>query len=958
VTALGKHSQKIAETAGKSLGNIVKDGYQSSMSFTEQFSRLQEAQLQNFRNKTSISQAKFMKEARKSFQDFNHTVDEMYKKGGIGKFVVQTVADVEKFGMLAFVPKNLIGGVSTVGSAIEKLASPIAKLRAAGINLMTPMGLLSGAALEVGLQFASLRKTAKENIIADMMKKGMTKKQAEEYAGGWFGPATEDALRALGAKIYKFFAVTLPKHIPKAIHKLAEGVRKLIRGGLVGGFRKGDLGDIWGNVFSAIKEELVIAWGGLKHFFGGLWNGLLGKFDPAEKTDTTFLGGALGHLLRKVFVKAFTVVGDFLKGAWEGLMNRAVPDDASGSTKLGNKIALKLREAFLVAYDYTKRFLTGMWHGLFNEEYIVPDGDKTMSMGNSIGLKIREAFDVAYAYVSNYLKNWWDTIKAIWADPDMTFGEKMIASLKESGGIIAGLIGLFALFGPQIMSVLKFLGTILNILKPIFSMLTDAIKLIFKVPWGSIFNGLWNTLDFLWTVLEPILMGIGELAGFAGGAATAIGALIVAIVALTAGFMAWPDETQSVVDSVISTLKGMGEWVGKALVWMFMWPWKVIYELVELAVGDLSTATAGAFNPAILLDKLFNFLGNLGPALANALNSITSMIQALVNGLLDGIKDALVGFFPAFAGPITAVVDFIKSFLNGVWSLIKIIVSAIGEVISVVMLVVSGAIGILSSLFGALWMGVVWVFDKIGAIAKGLYSIVAPIVDPIISFFGRLWNGITNGASGAIAWIKEKFLSVKDWITDLLNSLDSALAKLPGGEAAQKRIDARNTDRQRERDQLAKEKERAAGAAVAVGAVAPPPPPPTPAAAAPAAGGAGLKMPDFSKLGAAVGDAVTPGYDPRFAPKGTAPAAPAAPATPARAVPVVPPTTPSVPRRTDTAGTPTPTATPVGPTFDDLVKGVNEPDWVTKLMEEQKKQHRELMAALKPPLKSAGGAPR
>ena len=116
------------------------------------------------------------------------------------------------------------------------------------------------------------------------------------------------------------------------------------------------------------------------------------------------------------------------------------------------------------------------------------------------------------------------------------------------------------------------------------------------------------------------------------------------------------------------------------------------------------------------------------------------------------------------------------------------------------------------------------------------------------------------------------------------------------------------------------------------------------------------KMPDFSKIGASLGDAAKPAADPRFAPKGTTPVPTAAPV---RAVPVVPTTSTSVPKRTDTRA-PTPVETPTAgeSTFNDLVTSVNEPDWVTKLMDEQKKQHRELMAALKPSAPRAGATSR
>ncbi len=371
--AIGKATTEAAQKTSDALGEVQKKGWESQYTAAQQFERLQEQFVANLRKKSSMSTAEFMKSARASFNDFNKFLDDTIAKGGFGKKVVQTFADVEKYGLLGLAPKNLVGELSMAGSAVEKLASPLAKLRAAGVNLLTPMGALTAAVGGLGLEFLSLRKEAKADLIGKLVKKGMTKKQAEEAVGGPLGLATQVAVERL------------------------------------------------------FKE---------------------------------------------------------------------------------------LRAAF----DKASAFVTGLWEGLFGNNKVDPNGSNSSKLGQKIGIFVREALQKAVVFVIDYTKKWWKDVTDIWANPDMTFAEKLKATFKRSFGMIAVVVAVaLSPIGTVVAGAIGALGSLVSFLGiallPILAV--GAVLFASFRKEGETFGETWSRFvnDFVppaWEAFKEELIGLDQ----------------------------------------------------------------------------------------------------------------------------------------------------------------------------------------------------------------------------------------------------------------------------------------------------------------------------------------------------------------------------------------------------------------------------------------------------------------
>lgn len=289
---------KMVADSAKATGKLAKDGFTTGLTAAEMFERQQQGFLQRFRGLATQSTDAFLKETQSSFNWFATKMEGVVKDGGPLGMVLSKLADVQKFGATALFPANIQGPMVALGSAAEALTGPLAKLRAAGINLSSPFGALLGVFGGIAAMFAS-------NFVDLDKKLGPGLKKLGKSSGQIVETVAHAALQKTGAQIIKFMTTTLPTYASKAIQFVASFARKVLSGGLSG------MGEITGNketdailraLMVVLKDAFNKAVAFVKEIAGGFWDGLMGNaVDPAKASDGAVIGAAIGDTLKKGF---------------------------------------------------------------------------------------------------------------------------------------------------------------------------------------------------------------------------------------------------------------------------------------------------------------------------------------------------------------------------------------------------------------------------------------------------------------------------------------------------------------------------------------------------------------------------------------------------------------------------------------------------------------------------------
>jgi|GEM_PF-6261372 len=304
---------KMVAASAKATGKLAKDGFTTGLTAAEMFERQQQGFLQRFRGLATQSTNSFLKETQSSFNWFATKMEDVAKDGGPLGMVLGKLADVQKFGATALFPANIQGPMIALGSAAEALTGPLAKLRAAGINLTSPFGALLGVFGGIAAMFASNFVDLDKKLRPGLKKLGASSGEIVEAVA-------HAALQKTGAQIIKFMTTTLPVYASKAIKFVSKFARKVLSGGL------GDVGQLTGNketdailngLIDVFKDAFDKAFKFVKEVASGFFDGLMGDFvDPKTASDGAVIGAAIGDTMRKAFDYALETLGDYLVGWW------------------------------------------------------------------------------------------------------------------------------------------------------------------------------------------------------------------------------------------------------------------------------------------------------------------------------------------------------------------------------------------------------------------------------------------------------------------------------------------------------------------------------------------------------------------------------------------------------------------------------------------------------------------
>lgn len=600
------------------------------------------------------------------------------------------MADIQKFGAAGLFPPSMQAGATVFGDILEKLAGPFAKLKALGIDLLSPMGLLAGAVGLLAAKFVTLRGQ---------------------------GLSTEQALKKIGEDVITFLGTDLPKYIDKGIDALVKYADKIIdslMAPITSPSGQKTMGDRFGE---ALRKALSKVWDTLKDLGEGFWKGLnnnISKADPKAQR----ISGAIGLALRKAYDYLWPILKEFATDLWSGLTGKTVErigKDGKATQSFANTMGLWLHDVGVKVWGYITNFAKEVWAGLNNQmvtevdadgnsqvtfansiglwiravgEYVFgeiinfakdvwkgftgnvvmetdKDGNSKQTVGNKIGIWLGEAFDTAVEAIKTYVKDWWTKVSAIWADDTMsteeklkkTFGETLpmlIATTILAPGAITTIIGAFISLAGAVMGF--FFGILGALMKEgIIYLAKQAGKWFLEALWPMIRSALWRVISGAWEIFLGALEAIGTfvleigtmlLEGIAGifAGIAAVAALVVAIIvaAFVGFYYALKEEGDDFSDTWDRMMSGISTTAS--------WYWDYIkagatYAITNMGVavnnfweGFKHYALVGAAYITDSLATMYNFVANLFNKLAGA------MTQPLVS---------VLGFFSDMLGKIS-----------------------------------------------------------------------------------------------------------------------------------------------------------------------------------------------------------------------------------------------------------------------------------------------------------------
>lgn len=884
--ALKEMDIKALTERSKNAATVIQSGFSDGLTDQDRFERMQQKFDNQLRQLGSVSTKDFLRETGKAMDNFAGMLGRVGRDtGSVSGFIVNKLGDIKKFGATGLFPADMRGPLVATGEAAEALISPLAKLRAAGINVLSPFGALTAVFAGLGAKFLGARAQLEAQMRKSLKATGKTQKQIDEQIAANSASLNTQAFLQVGTSIINFLVVTLPTYANKAVGAVAKFFR---------------------NLFSPKSA--------------------------APKSASEQMALTIYNLLKDAFKKALAFSKELLSSLWDGLLGRKNADD-------------------------------------------VINGTDATAIGAGIGIKLREAFIAAKNFVIDYLKNWWKDITRIWSDPQKTGAEKLEESFVKSIPVIGALYLAAEPLSHVFGIVASTLETVWEAGKKVYTVFTWLLK-SGEFLW-SVMEGLGN---ILWGTVEVFVQLIGWLTGTTG----AVAGLIAAVVALSVAFLVWPEGTQTAVDMMADILHGAGSLLGSALGYAVGYAVKGVGTLLKgLWETETGHVFLGMFNPvtavlglsALLLkvyEVFFGFLAKLAPAVADAINGLLQMAGGLINGALEGIRDALVSVFPSAAGEIKAVFDFITGLVTGVVNILRIGFAVVGEVISTLAALISGVFSVLSNIISTIvdvivtW--VLYLVEKIGTGWALLFGLLGDGFAWIGNWFTSTFPGFSEGVGKVFKWIGEQWDVFKDtvigsantvievvkeifqgfrdaiggafkWINDKIDSIGDAL--LPK-EIVERRKKAKEEEAKKAAAERAAEqaKKNATPKTTPAPSTEPPktttPAPQTSPPASPSptdamkglkGGAPGLKLPKLPKMGAGA-----------TVPKGAL-QLPAGMALPTGGV---------APGAANAAtSTSAKAAVSSQEMSDALIDAVNNPAWVGPYIEMLKKQHTEVMAALR-----------
>lgn len=292
---------------------------------------------------------------------------------------------------------------------------------------------------------------------------------------------------------------------------------------------------------------------------------------------------------------------------------------------------------------------------------------------------------------------------------------------------------------PEVMDVLTTIG---KVIKTIFNFISDNWQIIVAAL-ASIVAGFlaFNTIMFISSIPGMILSIVSAL-GLLNAviAANPIGAAVIAIAALVAGFITlWKTSDK------------------------FRNFWITLWE-------NIKTVVSGAVNTIIaIITTIWNTIqtvaSNIIEIVAGVIDSIKTILSTIAQWINDNVVQPILTFLQPLINFFVTAFEIITQLAVGCWEAIKAVWSLVSEWFN------KNVIKPVTKFFSSLWSGIknkarsAW--NGIKTIWSGVTSwFNATIITPVSNFFTGMWDGLKTGASKAWSGIKSTFKPVVTWFKD------------------------------------------------------------------------------------------------------------------------------------------------------------------------------------------------
>jgi hypothetical protein len=263
------------KTVGKSIGEVAKESWRSSMTLSESFQLMTGAAMSSFRDISRGAAVAFVKDTGASFAEFNKSASALVKQGGPLGAIVEKMSLISQIGALALVPKSLRPTAQVFGT-IYKEVMPVVesfgKLQGSVLGILGPIGAVVGALTFLHSAYKDTEVSAKKaGKTVGQVWGGMVSKFVKQVKSFFTGAGS--FMKDLGNEIGDVFKNIDWKEIGSALF------------------------EIWDTIIAAVTK----AWHDyIKPFAKGLWDAITGAVDPKSAeglTGAQKMGASVGFAL-------------------------------------------------------------------------------------------------------------------------------------------------------------------------------------------------------------------------------------------------------------------------------------------------------------------------------------------------------------------------------------------------------------------------------------------------------------------------------------------------------------------------------------------------------------------------------------------------------------------------------------------------------------------------------------
>lgn len=391
-------------------------------------------------------------------------------------------------------------------------------------------------------------------------------------------------------------------------------------------------------------------------------------------------------------------------------------------------------------------------------------GDLVADLGMTIGHLIDAALPVSNQLLSIFGSLFAELREASSGSGLASWFEEMVPLAQKLADFISALVGAF---GDLVVATMPLGGPLLSMLEGLSASLS---KLFQSQQFATFVTALGSAFAALSPVLDTLLMAIGSVAAVI---ASALGPTITALTPFITEFAATFAKVLAGISPLLPVLGQLVSAVGAALL---------------PAIGKLVPAIAAALIPVVL--ELGKQLPQLAPAFLRIVDAIIPLLPLIADILIQ-----VVPLIPKVIELVAALVEWYASTGN-----IQAALKILGEVVSAVVQVISGAIdvvvGILTGDWSRAWNGAKTLVEgqmklAVAAVKFAIEQVVgllSTFIPGVRANFQRAWDAarqitvqtwanikaaISSGVAAAIRFVAELparirglFASAASWLLD------------------------------------------------------------------------------------------------------------------------------------------------------------------------------------------------